>query len=454
MTPPCELPSGAAEVKEEVKEEDTPVLQTPTTGYQWSSTTVEEHGPDIPTTWGVAFNYRPSVEQYRGHAQFWKRVVSELDAKNGAPSSEQHDSSSKDSDIDRGALPSVSVDTLSAHTWRHMFATVNGGMVRVYLTARGTRPRLLRSYTDPHPSEALYAVTWTFNADNRSRWWVLAAGERGLVRVIDPLADRVVRTLAGHGGAVNDLAVHPRDGALVATASKDESLRLWNIRTGATIAVFCGLKGHRGEVVCVDFDADGRRIASCGIDNSVRVWDVAADSQLVDSIVRSHRVADREARVGFPPEGEAEEARGGARFVICQFPRFISRKLHKNYIDCVMWVGDLLLSKSVHNRLLLIEPRLDRESLAAPAVEYTVLQEYAVNGCNVWFIRFGMDRARRTVAIGNDKVRDFACALSRCCTDILLSCSVAYLCLGLINFHRDLLCWNLWAATPMMLTLM
>lgn len=400
MAGPSDLHYVHAEVKEEVKEEDIHVPQTDYVRYAWSSTMVEEHTAEFPATWGVAFNYRPCVEHMEGRTLFWKRLVAEQESED-------------DSEVDRNETKhnssriGIPAGARSSYPWRHMFATVNGGSVRVYLASIGERPQLLRHFDDPDERESLYAVKWTFNADNRSRWWVLAAGERGVVRMIDVLANRVVRTLSGHGGSINDMDIHPRDPALLLTASKDESLRMWNLRTGATIAVFCGLKGHRGEVVSVDFDAKGFRFASCGIDNSVRVWDVMSDEGLVEAIGNSHRAADCDTLANYKFE-DGYGRRSYTRFIICQFPRFLTRTVHKNYIDCVMWVGDMLLSKSVRNRLMLIEPSFDREALSAPATEYTVLQEYIVHGCDVWFIRFGMDRERRTVAIGNEKVCYFA----------------------------------------------
>jgi len=80
-----------------------------------------------------------------------------------------------------------------------------------------------------------------------------------------------VRNLLAHGKAINDVQVHPRDPSLLISASKDESLRLCNLRTGAQIALFAGLKGHHGEVVTVDWDQFGNRFASCCIDNSIRI---------------------------------------------------------------------------------------------------------------------------------------------------------------------------------------
>ena len=41
-----------------------------------------------------------------------------------------------------------------------------------------------------------------------------------------------------------------------------------------------------------------------------------------------------------------------------QTPTFSSHKVHGNYVDCVRWFGDLVLSKSVENVVTLFQPRL------------------------------------------------------------------------------------------------
>ncbi len=43
----------------------------------------------------------------------------------------------------------------------------------------------------------------------------------------------VLQSLEGHGQPINDIAVHPIHPDWVVTASKDNSLRLWNIKTKA-----------------------------------------------------------------------------------------------------------------------------------------------------------------------------------------------------------------------------
>ncbi|KAJ0102368.1 hypothetical protein Patl1_04329 [Pistacia atlantica] len=54
---------------------------------------------------------------------------------------------------------------------------------------------------------------------------------------------------------------------------QDESVRLWNVHTGICILIFAGAGGHRNEVLSVDFHpSDIYRIASCGMDNTVKIW--------------------------------------------------------------------------------------------------------------------------------------------------------------------------------------
>ena len=288
--------------------------------------------------------------------------------------------------------------------WRNLFATCNANYVRVYEAIPQKKPRLLHIYEDANHEEQFYCISWTYNVTGEHEWWLCAAGKKGVLRVINVQRGKLQDSLIGHGEAINDMKVHPRDPALVLTASKDESLRLWNLRVGITVAIFAGLKGHRGEVVHTDFNRDGSKFASCGIDNSVRIWDFYENEPVVSAIKESHHIADLGGYHGTHVYHEKNGTRKKFKVPIAQFPFFVTRKVHKHYVDCVQWVGDILLSKSVHNRMFLWEPEHDRDSLASPATEYTLLEEYVLEVCNVWYIRFALSRNKRLVACGNDKV--------------------------------------------------
>eukprot|EP00177_Eucheuma_denticulatum_P000657 GFKZ01001179.1.p1 GENE.GFKZ01001179.1~~GFKZ01001179.1.p1 ORF type:complete len:455 (-),score=57.89 GFKZ01001179.1:1089-2453(-) len=386
---------------------DTPLksLSEKESGYRFSSAITEENSST--ETYGVQFCLKPSQDHIRGGATTWRSQLSS-EKTNGSnnhslpppPQHSQQDDTGNSTvdDCEISPVPTQNQDV----SWRDVFITCTGIFIRVYEARKKRMPILLQTYADGDINEMFYSVAPTFNADGNREWWVCAAGNRGILRVINMQTARLIRSLTGHGEAINDIKIHPRDPALALTASRDESLRLWNLRSGVTVAMFAGLQGHRGQVLFADFDATGRRFVSCGIDNSIRIWDIDADYKLVEAIAESHEAAD----CGADDTYEYEDRHGNKRKMQArssQFPYFVTTKVHNHYVDCVMWVGDLLLSKSVHNMMLLWEPGFDRDALGAPANNFSLLEEYTIEGCEVWFIRFGMDQRRRLVACGNDE---------------------------------------------------
>ena len=89
-------------------------------------------------------------------------------------------------------------------------------------------------------------------------------------------APRELQVLAGHGGAVLAVSISP-DGKRIATASEDETARLWNAETGALLAV---LRGHTDPVKKALFSRDGERLLTFAAhasrspsDGTARLWD-------------------------------------------------------------------------------------------------------------------------------------------------------------------------------------
>uniref|UniRef100_A0A1X7TDW2 Uncharacterized protein n=1 Tax=Amphimedon queenslandica TaxID=400682 RepID=A0A1X7TDW2_AMPQE len=72
------------------------------------------------------------------------------------------------------------------------------------------------------------------------------------------------------------------------------------------------------------------------------------------------------------------------------FLKYSTREIYRNYIDCVRWFGRLAFSKSCENSLILWRP--PRPDDKPQQKSFQVLQKFEVLNCEIWYIRFAMDR--------------------------------------------------------------
>lgn len=79
----------------------------------------------------------------------------------------------------------------------------------------------------------------------------------------------------GHSGSVFSVAFSP-DGKLLASASADQTIKLWDVASGGQVRSF---KGHSSGIISVAFSPDGKLLASGGSDNAIKIWDIASGAQ-------------------------------------------------------------------------------------------------------------------------------------------------------------------------------
>ncbi|XP_020384266.1 notchless protein homolog 1 isoform X1 [Rhincodon typus] len=109
-------------------------------------------------------------------------------------------------------------------------------------------------------------------------------------------AKKPLARLTGHQALINEVCFSP-DTRLIASASFDKSVKLWDGRTGKYLA---SLRGHVSAVYQVAWSADSRLLASGSSDSTLKVWDVKTHKLSVD--LPGH--ADEVYAVDWSPDGQ------------------------------------------------------------------------------------------------------------------------------------------------------
>jgi WD40 repeat protein len=97
-----------------------------------------------------------------------------------------------------------------------------------------------------------------------------SASSDSTIKLWDVLGGKLLRNLEGHGGKVQAVAISP-DGKMLASASSDSTIKLWDVGTGTLIRT---MKGHGGKVQSVAISPDGKMLASASDDSTIKIWNM------------------------------------------------------------------------------------------------------------------------------------------------------------------------------------
>ena len=177
----------------------------------------------------------------------------------------------------------------------HMAAIGSDGVLRVFGTEDGTR----EIEVDAHPSRGLPHLAWSPSGE-----FVATGGGDGLVKIWKATDWTLVHSLEAmssvqvgftppggigpvvlQGLPISALAFSP-DSRIIASA--DDSVRVWSVETGDELRRWYPgpeedwYVPHFGTITDLEFAPNGALLASAGVDQTAKVWDVRYGAQIAN----------------------------------------------------------------------------------------------------------------------------------------------------------------------------
>src|SRR6202042_1361527 len=144
------------------------------------------------------------------------------------------------------------------------------------------------------PEKSILLGMQAVNATLRFGQLPLPPAEEALHQALQ--SSQVRATLRGHSDVVRGVAFSP-DGKHIATASDDQTAKVWDAETGKELLT---LRGHSDSVIGVAFSPDGKRLATASADQTAKVWDAESGKELLT--LRGH--SGPVDSVAFSPDGK------------------------------------------------------------------------------------------------------------------------------------------------------
>jgi WD40 repeat protein len=177
------------------------------------------------------------------------------------------------------------------------FVTISPDGRRVAATAADAQLNHHLQVCDVASGERLYTAdggALAYSPDGR--WLAIRAADDKTVLLVDARTHETATRLEGHEKFVYG-ARFSHDSRRLATCSMDRTVRLWEIDGGACRV----LRGHTDEVFAAAFHPDGTRLATTGRDRAVWLWDPATGQE----VARLHGHTSYVWSLAFSPDGKS-----------------------------------------------------------------------------------------------------------------------------------------------------
>lgn len=269
--------------------------------------------------------------------------------------------------------------------------------------------------------EELFTVAWCSLPENMHR--VVFGGETGTMYVMDPVRMEIERHLKGCGDNVNDIRASPINPTLIVAASKDLSVRIFDIRNSACLLICGGMEMVPvANTLSADWTPDGKKILSCGFDHRVSGWDLSSE-RIQDHLKRCAEAINE----GKEPEAHSEY---NARDISVQHhgdvlnlkdycliinqPTNLISDLHFDYVDCIRPIeaGEenkrlYYLTKGCGDerkiycwRFGTYDGSKENQTPGEPSTTHALMFAKDVDEGFAWFSKFAIDPLRKWIVVG------------------------------------------------------
>jgi WD40 repeat protein len=138
-------------------------------------------------------------------------------------------------------------------------------VVRVWNAATGDPLHLLEGHNKSVLSTA-------FSPDGK---WIASGGQDHSLKLWDAATGKLIRTLIGHSGAIWDLKFD-KHGRRIASGGRDSTARVWDAETGRQLLSF----SHDDWVSSVAFNSKERQLFTGTKNGEISVWDLQTSKKL------------------------------------------------------------------------------------------------------------------------------------------------------------------------------